>query len=446
MGGADECPGRACRRCRSRVSTRRPRVSAPNQPIGGERDLWRLWENRRLPLEMRTREGRGVRILFPGLANSGAGPDFRGAQIAFEGEGPRRGDVELHLRATSWEGHGHHRDARYDAVILHVVLQDDGGPAMTSAGLPIPVLTLGPLLAGLTGPRAAAPTEGPCRSAGAARPEPTLVRTAIDAAGRARFAARAALWESELAATTIEHCVLRALLRTAGMGGNGEACSALADALDGTVLERLWRGSFAERRTTALAALLGMGGLLDQARAGEDVRRAWALQHAYWPGRPLDARQWRRFRLRPSNLPEARLALVATILARDGLAGFLHRLADLIDSAEPASTSDLLEPLLPQGLGAGRGWALEAWANTLFPLLAALGPAIGRAELSEKAARAYMLLPGGGDNHLLTRMCGIAGLAKAPRTAIGQQGLLHIWAEYCSLQECERCPMHRRPD
>ncbi|MGH2343904.1 MAG: DUF2851 family protein, partial [Chloroflexota bacterium] len=306
-------------------------MNVPREPIGGERDLWRLWESRRLPIEMRTRDGRGVRILFPGLANSGAGPDFLGAQIAFEGEGPRRGDVELHLRATSWEGHGHHRNARYDAVILHVVLEDDGGTAMTSAGQPIPVLALGPLLSGLTGPRAAAPSEGPCRSTEAARPEPARVRAAIGDAGRARFAARAALWESELAAATVEHCALKALIRTAGMGGNSEACLALADALDGTVLERLLRGSFAERQITASAALLGMSGLLDQARAGEEIRRAWMLQQAYWPGRAMDTRRWHRFRLRPSNLPEARLGVVAAILARDGLAGFLHRLADLID-------------------------------------------------------------------------------------------------------------------
>jgi uncharacterized protein DUF2851 len=416
-------------------------VKATHQPIGGERDLWLLWESRRLPIEMRTRAGRGVRILFPGLANSGAGPDFLGAQIAFEGEGPRRGDVELHLRAGSWEGHGHHRDAHYNTVILHVVLEDDGGTAMTSAGLPIPVLALGPLLTGLTGPRAAGPTEGPCRSAEASRPDPTRMRAAIDAAGRARFTARAARWESELAAATIEDCMLRALLRTAGMGGNGEACLALADALDGPVLERLLRGSFAERQTTALAALLGMSGLLDQARAGEEIRRTWALQQAYWPGRPLDGRRWRRFRLRPSNLPEARLAIVAAILARDGLAGFLHRLTDLIDSAEPRPTPDLLEPLLPQGSGAGRSWALEGWANAFLPLLAALGSVVGRAELADRASRAYAVLPGGGDNRLLVRMCGFAGLAGTPRTAIGQQGLLHIWAEYCSRQDCPACPL-----
>ncbi|HEY8286502.1 MAG TPA: DUF2851 family protein [Chloroflexota bacterium] len=412
-------------------------------PIAGERDLWRLWLSRRLPTELHTREGRGVRVLFPGVANSGAGPDFLGAQIAFAGESPRRGDVELHLRATSWKGHGHDQDRRYNGVILHVVLEDDGGPAWIAAGLPIPVLALGPLLADLGEPRAPAHEEGPCRSAGARRSEPALVREAIRAAGQARFEARATLWEGELAATPVEGCILRALLRCAGLGGNGDACAALALALDGTTLETLLQGQSGQRSVAASAALLGMAGLLEQGKASGEEHEAWKRQSRYWPGRPLDARQWRRFRIRPANLPEARLRVVAAVLAADGLRGLATRLAELVDRAEPPRISPLLAPLLPEGAGAGRSWALEAWTNTLLPFLAAAGPTLGRPTLTERAAHLYAELPGGGDNRVLTRMRGIAGLEAAPSAAIEQQGLLHIWAEYCGRQECARCPLAR---
>ncbi len=421
--------------------TRNPRLTATATPIVGERDLWRLWESRRLPVEMLSRDGRKVRILFPGLANTGAGPDYIGAYIAFAGESPRRGDVELHLRATSWEGHGHHRNGNYNGVILHVVLEDDGGTAMTAAGQPIPVLALAALLTSSAGPRPAGPGEGPCRSPEAPRPDPIRLAATIEAAGLARFTARIEFWESELHGATMEDVVLRALLRVAGMGGNREACATLAAGLDGTVLEWLLRGSLAERHAAASAALLGMGGLLDQARAGEEIREAWIMQRALWPGRPLDARQWQRFRHRPSNLPEARLSVVATILARDGLRGLLTRLADLTDCDPPPATADLLEPLIPDGSGAGRSWALEAWTNTLLPVLAALGPALGRPQMAERATRLYAALPGGGDNRILARMRGIAGLAIVPRSAIGQQGLLHIWEAHCSRQNCPECPV-----
>lgn len=412
-------------------------------PIISERDLWLVWQSRRLPAELRTREGRRVRILFPGIANTGAGPDFLGAQIAFDDEGPRRGDVELHVRATAWKSHGHDRDPHYNGVLLHVVLEDDGGPAHLATGLPIPVLALGPLLPALGEPPAPADWEGPCRNEGARRPEPAAIRAAMIQGGTARFTSRAAQWESELAARRIEDCVLRALLRAAGLGGNGEATAALADALDGTILESLIRGSLVERQVVISAALLGMGGLLVQAGADEDLHEAWNRQRAYWPGRPLDGRQWRRFRLRPANLPEARLRVVAAVLAVDGLCGLIERLADLVDRPNPPRIADLLAPLLPEGMGAGRAWALEAWTNTLLPLLAAAGPVLGREGLTEQAARLYATLPGGGDNRVLTRMRAITGMETPPRTAIEQQGLLHLWTEYCSRQECEWCPLAR---
>jgi hypothetical protein len=140
-------------------------------------------------------------------------------------------------------------------------------------------------------------------------------------------------------------------------------------------------------------------------------------------------------------LPETRLHIVATILARDGLRGTLGRLAELVDREEPAPTAELLEPLMPEGSGAGRSWALEAWTSTVLPVLAALGPALARPRLTDRATRTYTALPGGGDNRILTRMRGIAGLATTPRSAISQQGLLHIWEEHCSRQDCRHCPL-----
>jgi len=108
--------------------------------------------------------------------------------------------------------------------------------------------------------------------------------------------------------TLAEDCLLRALLRAAGLGRNTEPYAALADALDEPRWTRCLRLAAPRRRFIAPAVLLGMAGLLEQARAGEEVRATWARYRNYWPGRPLDARQWQRFRLRPANLPEARLA------------------------------------------------------------------------------------------------------------------------------------------
>jgi hypothetical protein len=410
-------------------------------PIGGERDLWRLWEGRLLPSELSTRDGQALRILFPGSANAGAGPDFTGALVAFGDDVAVRGDVELHLKASSWTAHGHHLDPQYAGVILHVVLLDDGEPARTVADRTVPVLALGPLLkVGFTA-QPPTPTAGPCLHPQAPRPAPALVQAAMREAGRARFAARAVRWEGELAARGVEDCILQALLRAAGLGRNGDACAALAVALDGTTLEALLAATGEDRRVLATAVLLGMAGLLEQAQADDATRAAWDRHRHDWPGRPLDARHWRRFRLRPSNLPEARLRLLAALMAAHGLRGCLQAMISLVDRDPPAAGAHLVALLAPDGAGAGRSWALEAWASVLLPLLAAYGAAEGTGTLAARAAGLYASLPGGGDNQLLARMLAITGLPALPRLAVDQQGLLEIWSRHCSHQACATCPL-----
>lgn len=95
-----------------------------------------------------TADGRRVRVVHPGKWNLLGGPDFAAARLRFD-DGPEvTGDVELHLRASDWEAHGHARDPAYDGVVLHVVLfPPEKRPTTTGgAGREIPVLALLPLL------------------------------------------------------------------------------------------------------------------------------------------------------------------------------------------------------------------------------------------------------------------------------------------------------------
>ncbi|HMI60889.1 MAG TPA: DUF2851 family protein, partial [Puia sp.] len=69
-----------------------------------------------------------LRILSPGELNTDAGPDFRNARIRLNDK-LQEGPVELHIKASDWDRHGHARDPNYRGVILHVVWENDGGPA-----------------------------------------------------------------------------------------------------------------------------------------------------------------------------------------------------------------------------------------------------------------------------------------------------------------------------
>lgn len=109
-----------------------------------EADLAVVWEAQLLARRsLRTEDGRPLRVIFRGLpAAGGAGPDFQDAVVTTP-DGPRRGDVELHVRASDFRRHGHHENPAYAGVVLHAVF-DAQGEAFTDlpGGGSAPVLVV----------------------------------------------------------------------------------------------------------------------------------------------------------------------------------------------------------------------------------------------------------------------------------------------------------------
>ena len=89
-------------------------------------------------MPLKTTSGLLIRVVNPGLPNTGEAPDFTHAKM-WIGETLWAGEVELHLSASSWHHHLHHLDRNYDAVILHVVWENDAEVCYPSGRL-IPCL------------------------------------------------------------------------------------------------------------------------------------------------------------------------------------------------------------------------------------------------------------------------------------------------------------------
>ncbi len=69
-------------------------------------------------------DGHDVEIIHPGTHNTNAGPDFFNAQLRIDNT-LWAGNVEIHVTASEWVKHEHHKDASYDSCILHVVYEND---------------------------------------------------------------------------------------------------------------------------------------------------------------------------------------------------------------------------------------------------------------------------------------------------------------------------------
>jgi hypothetical protein len=108
-------------------------------------DLLRhLWSGQYLDAErLATIDGRFLKVIQPGTLNRGSGPDFRDAIVVLEGK-TLRGDIEFHRSIADWKAHSHDVDAKYNSVILHVVLRgnSDVTSTLSASGRPIPVLMI----------------------------------------------------------------------------------------------------------------------------------------------------------------------------------------------------------------------------------------------------------------------------------------------------------------
>ena len=79
-------------------------------------------------------------IIKPGTHNHNSGTDFLNAQLKIDHQ-LWVGNVEIHLKSSDWYAHHHEMDENYDAVILHVVWEDDAAVFMKN-NKPLPVLVL----------------------------------------------------------------------------------------------------------------------------------------------------------------------------------------------------------------------------------------------------------------------------------------------------------------
>ena len=274
-----------------------------------------IWEQQAIAGPLPADDGHAYQVVFRGRSWGERTPDFQGAILAREDGLLLRGDVEIHVRASDWQKHGHGRDPAYNQTICQVVLwQDEPRPIVRQDGSPIPTVELvtrlaAPLaelerraaadLAAVNVVGKPAPLRAPAMPCVAS---PSDLAALLDRAGVARFLEHAATFESDLACLPPEEVLYRGALRAMGYTANTHGFEQLGRALPLATLRAVTAGPPGPARLPRLqAALIGVAGLLPSQRGiavsgelarpaggrlGRSRRRAAAAAPARAPGRP----------------------------------------------------------------------------------------------------------------------------------------------------------------
>ena len=420
-GEADRIP--RCRPALEEPGSQGGRATANRGPLP-ERLLARLWRRRSTGAWLDTQDGRRVRVIYPGRPGPGVGPDFIDALLSLEGR-VVRGDVEVHREVQGWWRHGHHRDPRYNGVVLHAVGGDTlSQPTTLANGCVVPVVSLTPLKSRNFSTGGQPPTPlgllGRLRGEGLAR--------ALDRAGDRRFLQWSFHYAQRFRKEGAEQALYSGVMEALGYSENRTPFLELAQRLPLSLLRAVALAFPAVERQKALEDLLvGTSGL---AKPG----RQWQWLQGTTPMLPGE---WRLSHIRPGNHPLRRLRGGAALLARYLAGGLLHTLISVVREATP---SRLLEALtVPAPLGEGKGGALigpgqagDLAVNVVLPALHAFGSLSGEPSLTRLCRNLYATFSPLQENALTREARALVGeehLGRVTTTARRQQGLILLYRE-----------------
>jgi hypothetical protein len=414
-----------------------------------------------------TTDGREVGVVYPGRKNTDRGPDFQDAIIATGVGGLITGDIELHVRASDWRAHGHHRDPRYNGVILQVVLWDDEpAPAILENGQAMPTLALSQWLTGSGeeirhwASRRQVPSE-PCRQAAGYLGDAMMGRL-LDEAGEQRFRLKAALFGPGIGGGEAEQVLYQGIMRALGYAKNKEQFQELASRLPMSVIQSLVRGQAWQREGLILQALfLGAAGLLPSQRGimvdGGEVAGLEERWRCFGAVALMSHSQWHLFRVRPENHPTRRLIAASYLLSRFSEVGLLRGVLELVKGEQRKLEAGFMlsapgywgehfdfgcRTRNPSLIGQGR--ARDIIVNIALPFAFAWAQLNSQPEAGEHALALYRCCPRLGENKITREMAGLLWGRNSPKlvnSAQRQQGLLHLFHSFCRQRKCAQCPI-----
>lgn len=410
-----------------------------------EQLLHYVWKHKIFPLkELKTTTGQQVEVIDTGLANTDAGPDFFNAKLKLDGV-LWIGNIEIHERSSDWFKHGHHADAGYNSVILHIASEIDT-EISRSNGERIPQIQLICPEAVRTNYKELLETDSypPCYRIIPSLP-PFTAHSWMTALQMERFEQKATLLNERLKRCqgNWEDAFFITLARNFGFGLNGDAFETWAHRLPFRAVDKHRNDLFQIE-----AIFFGQAGILEDSD-GDGYYLRLKKEYTYLQHKfgliPMDASLWRFLRLRPANFPHIRIAQLACLYHR--AYGLLSRIMEtetlqgVRDILKGGTSEYWLTHYTFGGSSPSRQKSLSNTSldlliiNTVVTFLYAYGLHKGNRVLCARAGSFLEELKA--ENNYITRMWEQCGMKAS--NAADSQALIQLKKEYCDKKKCLYC-------
>ena len=391
--------------------------------------------------QLTTVGGDSISIVLNGMLNSNQGPDFLLAKIVINNI-MWFGNVELHIKTSDWDKHGHTDDEHYSNIILHVVWEHD-----VKEEQQIPVLELKNRISASLLHRYNLLMEQnefiPCEN------QLSDVSELVWSSWKERMIAERLFQKNEkinqLLQETNHHweeTFWQLLAGNFGMIVNRDAFEAIAKTLPVTVLAK-----HKNQIHQVEALLLGQAGLLNK-QFSEDypimLQKEYQFLQKKYQLKPVN-HLLHFLRMRPSNFPTVRLAQLAMLIHQSS-----HLFSKVIEAEEMNTIKQLLtvtandywhyhymldEPAEFRKKQLGKMMIENILINTIIPVLFAYAEHHADEKLKQKATQWLQELPK--EKNRITRQWEAAGVKH--ETAFDSQGLLYLKKNYCNAKLCLSC-------
>lgn len=411
-----------------------------------EQLLHYVWQYRLFPsLALETTNGQHVEVIDPGTYNSNAGPDFFNAKIRI-GDAVWAGDVELHHHSGAWVKHGHHRDAAYNSVILHVVEEADC-MVENAKGEAIPqcILSVPHKIRENADYLIHSAHRLPCREY-----LPLLPKPAVDAFFTALSVERLERKTGDIFSylkrfrNSWDEAFYLLLTRNFGFGLNSEAFERLALSLPYHCIRK-----HSDNLFQLETMLFGQAGMLEDETVGDDyyrgLRKEYAFLKAKYALTALQEYLFKRLRIRPQAFPTIRMAQLAALLQSSGrIFSAVIETEDIealrnLFKATPSPywqthyTFGKTSPFASKQLGQTTIDILLI--NTVSPILFAYGRKTATEHYCDRAVHILESLKP--ERNAIVDTFRHAGMV--PTNAFNTQAMIQLRREYCDKRKCLFC-------